>query len=110
MSKLESKLDSLSETLEKYELSSIADRVSSMYNKMQKVNTDFSENISILNKTKNALEKFNKYQTQPPSNVDHEQSQTVQEQAKAIDTLTKSLGEKDDLISKMLDIKDFKFI
>ena len=109
---LESKMDALSETIEKYNLSSIADRMLEMYTNMNKTNRSFTDATSVLNKTKDSMEKLvNAHQlTQPSlSNVDDEElNQKVKEKEEQLQAmraaeslLNRSIAEKDKIINTL---------
>ena len=112
MKQLESKMDALSETIEKYNLSSIADRMLEMYTNMNKTNRSFTDATSVFNKTKDLIEKLvNAHQlTQPSlSNVDDEElNQRVKEKEEQMQAmraaeslLNRSIVEKDKIINTL---------
>ena len=103
--RLESKLDGMGECLEKYNLSLVADKISTMYQQMDKVNKQFSDNINSLNKTKVAFEKLTSKHQESVPNAVAERNALVdekEEQLKAMRAaetlLIESIGEKDKII------------
>ena len=104
IAQIETKLDGLCETIEKYQISSLADRITTMYQQMSKVNKEFGDNINIMNKTKNALEKICQRQAMPPSG--EENGPSNEKLSKLAEALGKSVSDKDELISKMAEMKE----